>query len=107
MDAPTDVDELGPIDWIVIEFPGSRFNGEIAPALADLVDRDLIHVLDLVILSSGFILRLLGGAYAAEVDDQGRHGDAVVAGHEADHPQPLGVDPARDACARRLHVTEV
>ena len=28
-----DVDELGPVDWIVIEFPGSKFNGEIAPAL--------------------------------------------------------------------------
>jgi hypothetical protein len=50
MDDLTEVDELGPIDWIVVEFPGSRFNGEIAPALADLVDRDLIRVLDLVIL---------------------------------------------------------
>lgn len=46
----TDVEELGPIDWIVVEFPGSRFNGEIAPALRDLVDRDLIRVLDLLIL---------------------------------------------------------
>ena len=45
-----DVEELGPIDWIVVEFPGSRFNGEIAPALADLVDRDLIRVLDLLVL---------------------------------------------------------
>ena len=27
------LDELGPVDWIVVEFPGSRFNGEIAPAL--------------------------------------------------------------------------
>ena len=25
------VDELGPVDWIVVEFPGSRFNGEMAP----------------------------------------------------------------------------
>ena len=45
-----DVSELGPVDWIVVEFPGSRFNGEIAPALADLVDRDLIRVLDLLVL---------------------------------------------------------
>ena len=45
-----DVDELGPVDWIVVEFPGSKFNGEIAPALADLVDRDLIRVLDLLVL---------------------------------------------------------
>lgn len=46
----TAVEELGPIDWIVVEFPGSRFNGEIAPALQDLVDRDLIRVLDLLVL---------------------------------------------------------
>src|SRR3954469_362319 len=45
-----DVDELGPVDWIVVEFPGSKFNGEIAPALADLVDRDLIRVLDMLVL---------------------------------------------------------
>ena len=44
------VDELGPVDWIVVEFPGSRFNGQIAPALRDLVERDLIRVLDLLVL---------------------------------------------------------
>jgi hypothetical protein len=44
------VDELGPVDWIVVEFPGSKFNGQIAPALVDLVERDLIRVLDLVVL---------------------------------------------------------
>jgi hypothetical protein len=25
---PLDVDELGPVDWIVVEFPGSTFDGE-------------------------------------------------------------------------------
>jgi hypothetical protein len=50
MNAVTEVDELGPIDWIVVEFPGSKFNGEIAPALADLVDRDLVRILDLLVL---------------------------------------------------------
>src|SRR3954447_14493488 len=50
MNADTSVAELGPVDWIVVEFPGSRFNGEIAPALADLVDRDLIRVLDMLVL---------------------------------------------------------
>jgi hypothetical protein len=44
------INELGPVDWIVVEFPGSRFNGKIAPALADLVQRGLIRVLDLLIL---------------------------------------------------------
>lgn len=47
------LDELGPVDWIVVEFPGSRFNGEIAPALADLVDRGVIRVLDLLMFRKG------------------------------------------------------
>jgi hypothetical protein len=50
MDDTSAVDELGPVDWIVVEFPGSRFNGEIAPALNDLVERDLVRVLDLLVL---------------------------------------------------------
>jgi hypothetical protein len=47
---PESVDELGPVDWIVVEFPGSRFKGEIAPTLVDLVDRGVIRVLDLVLM---------------------------------------------------------
>jgi hypothetical protein len=45
-----DFDELGPVDWIVVEFPGSKFNGEIAPALQDLTVRGLIRMLDLLVL---------------------------------------------------------
>ena len=50
MDEVDDVDELGPVDWIVVEFPGSRFNGQIAPALLDLLERNLVRVLDLLVL---------------------------------------------------------
>jgi hypothetical protein len=51
MSVDGDVDELGPVDYIVVEFPGSKFSGEIAPALMDLVNRDLIRVLDLVLVT--------------------------------------------------------
>jgi hypothetical protein len=44
------VDELGPVDWLVVEFPGSKLNGEVAPILKDYVDRDLIRILDLLFL---------------------------------------------------------
>ena len=44
------VDELGPVDWIVVEFEGTRLNGDIAPILKDYVDRDLIRVLDLLFI---------------------------------------------------------
>jgi hypothetical protein len=50
MSDAVDVDELGPVDYIVVEFPGSNFNGEIAPALRDLVDRGIVRVLDLLVL---------------------------------------------------------
>jgi hypothetical protein len=35
------IDELGPVDWIVVEFPGTRLTGEIAPIIKDYVDRGL------------------------------------------------------------------
>jgi hypothetical protein len=43
-------DELGPVDWIVVEFPGSRFKGEIMPELQTLVERNIVRVLDLLIM---------------------------------------------------------
>jgi hypothetical protein len=73
MDDVDDVDELGPVDWIVVEFPGSKFNGQIAPALLDLVERDLIRVLDLLVLKKDAD----GSLEAFELSDldQGEIGD--------------------------------
>jgi uncharacterized membrane protein len=39
---------LAPVEYIVIDFPGNRFDGSIAPALADLVERGVVRILDLV-----------------------------------------------------------
>ena len=41
---------LGPIDFIALEFPGNRFRGEILPDLLELVDKEIIRVIDLVII---------------------------------------------------------
>ena len=43
--------QLGPVEYIVVAFPGSRFTGEIAPALADLVESGTIRVIDLAFVS--------------------------------------------------------
>jgi uncharacterized membrane protein len=43
-----DRDEMGPIDYLVVEFPGNRMTGKVLPALVGLVDRGLIRILDLV-----------------------------------------------------------
>jgi hypothetical protein len=44
----TDDIEVGPVDYLVVEFPGSKMTGEGLPILVDLVDRGIIRVLDLV-----------------------------------------------------------
>ncbi|MBG6225316.1 hypothetical protein IWX63_001888 [Arthrobacter sp. CAN_A2] len=45
------MDEPGPVDWLVVEFPGPDFGkGQIAPFLEDLVNRELIRVLDMAFL---------------------------------------------------------
>jgi uncharacterized membrane protein len=42
---------LGPVDFIALEFPGNRFKGEIVPDLIDLVEREVIRIYDLVIVT--------------------------------------------------------
>jgi hypothetical protein len=44
------LDEMGPIDYILVEWPGRQPNGEVAPHLIDLVDRGLIRILDLTFI---------------------------------------------------------
>jgi uncharacterized membrane protein len=41
---------VGPVDVIIIGFPGNKFSGQIAPALMKLVDAGLVRVLDLLLL---------------------------------------------------------
>ena len=43
--------DIGPVEILVIAFPGNQFNGEVAPALADLVESGLIRVIDLVFVA--------------------------------------------------------
>jgi hypothetical protein len=40
--------DIGPVDVLVVEFPGNKFNGSIAPALRDLVVSGTVRVLDLL-----------------------------------------------------------
>lgn len=63
-DAP---DAIGPIDYLVIEWPDQQPNGEALPHLIDLVDRGLVRVIDLA-----FITKAEDGTVAAlNVDELG------------------------------------
>ena len=42
---------IGPVEYIIISFPGSRFSGEIAPKLAKVIDSGTVRILDLLFLT--------------------------------------------------------
>jgi hypothetical protein len=46
----SDIDEMGAIDWFLIEAPDKQINGELIPPSLDLVDRRLIRILDVMVL---------------------------------------------------------
>jgi hypothetical protein len=60
--------EIGPVDYAIIAFPGNQFRGEIAPALADLVEAGTIRIIDIA-----FVTKDADGSTAAleltELDD--------------------------------------
>jgi hypothetical protein len=45
-----DLDQMGPVDYLVVAFPTDRMTGEAFPLLIDLVDRGIIRILDLVFI---------------------------------------------------------
>jgi hypothetical protein len=42
--------DVGPIDYLAVEFPGAKLKGEGLKALADLTDRGIIRILDLAVV---------------------------------------------------------
>jgi hypothetical protein len=51
--AETSLDQLGPVDYVVVEFPAgaSNFTGEMATELVALVDSGTIRLIDVLILT--------------------------------------------------------
>ena len=65
----------GPIDYLVVEFPGARLTGEAFPILVDLVDRGLVRIIDL-----RFVRRTADGRITAvELADLDHDGTLDVA----------------------------
>jgi hypothetical protein len=56
---------IGPVEYMIVAFPGNQFKGEIIPALKELTDSDTIRIIDLA-----FVIKdAEGNAEALEVSD--------------------------------------
>ncbi len=60
-----EIEEMGPIDYIVLEWPGQQPSGEVAPMIIELADRGIIRVLDIAFM----IKREDGTVDAIEIGD--------------------------------------
>jgi uncharacterized membrane protein len=70
-----ELNEMGPIDYLIIEWPDRQPTGEAVPHMIDLVDRGLIRIIDLA-----FIAKAEDGSVAAlEISDLGGAGEAFAA----------------------------
>ncbi len=88
--------ELGPIDYLVVEWPaGKQPTGEALPHLVDLVDRGLIRVLDLAFVhkeDDGTIVGL-------DITDLARDGDPQLTVFEGASSGLLGDEDREEAGA--------
>lgn len=85
------IEEMGPIDYVLVEWPGRRPQGELAPHLVDLVDRGLIRILDLAFIEKDEE----GNVAALEIADVGGEvvelavfegaSSGLIGGEEIDH----------------------
>lgn len=88
-----DIEEMGPIDYIVVEFPGSNMTGEGFPLLLDLVDRGIIRLLDLVFVTKD----LDGTVHAIAITDLDGDGELDLAAFEGASSGLLGEDDVSEA----------
>jgi hypothetical protein len=91
-----DLEEMGPVDYLVIEFPGSRMTGEGLPLLVDLVDRGIVRILDLT-----FVKKELDGSVRgvtiADLDEDGKLDLAVFEGASSGLMGQDDIDEASEA----------
>jgi hypothetical protein len=89
------LDELGPIDYVVVEFPGNQMTGEGLPILVDLVDRGIIRLIDLVFFTKGAD----GSVALVEIADFDGDGELDLAIFEGASSGVVGEDDVQEAAA--------
>ncbi|GLW47374.1 hypothetical protein Stsp02_30360 [Streptomyces sp. NBRC 14336] len=90
-----ELEDVGPIDYLVVEFPGNRMTGENFPLLVDLVDRGIIRILDLM-----FVRKEADGTVSGlEIADLTGDGALDLAVFEGASSGLLGQDDLEEAAS--------
>ncbi|MGW5425247.1 DUF6325 family protein [Streptomyces sp. NPDC003943] len=88
-----DFEDMGPVDYLVIEFPGNRMTGEAFPLLVDLVDRGIVRILDLMFVRKDTD----GSVVALELRDLDADGEFDLSVFEGSSSGLLGQDDLNEA----------
>ena len=91
----TELDQVGPIDYLIVEFPGNKMTGEGLPHLVDLVDRGIIRLLDLVFVTKDAD----GNVAAVEIADFDGDGELDLAVFEGASSGLIGEEDIAEANA--------
>jgi Family of unknown function (DUF6325) len=67
------MEEIGPVEYMIVSFPGNRFTGEIAPALGKLVESNTIRIIDLAFVSKDAD-GAIGAFELSDIDEEVRRG---------------------------------
>lgn len=90
-----ELDALGPVAYLVVEFPGNQMTGEAFPILVDLVDRGLIRILDLLFIRKDD----MGSAVAVELSELDPDGGLNLSVFEGASSGLLDDDDVAEAAA--------
>jgi Family of unknown function (DUF6325) len=83
---------IGPVEYLIVAFPGNQFKGEIIPALADLVEAGTIRIIDLAFVMKGAD----GAVVTAELGDLDSE---VFKAFDALSPETMGLLNEEDLAA--------
>jgi uncharacterized membrane protein len=98
-----------PVEYLVIEFPGNKFNGDVAPAVAELIETGIVRLLDLLFVTkdeAGVVAWFELGDFDAEVAQAFDALEGTIGGLVSDEDVAEVAEGLPDNCSAAILVWE-